>query len=62
MILISEFMDEMAVKKLKERHKVIYDPSLVLNQSLIPKFIKESQAIIVRNKTLVTRELMEFGK
>ena len=61
MILISEFMDEMAVKKLKERHKVIYDPSLVLNQSLIPKFIKESQAIIVRNKTLVTRELMEFA-
>ena len=61
MILISEFMDEMAVKKLKERHKVIYDPSLVLTQSLIPKFIKESQAIIVRNKTLVTRELMEVA-
>ncbi|MEE2774677.1 MAG: hydroxyacid dehydrogenase [Pseudomonadota bacterium] len=61
MILITEFMDELSVQKLENRYEVIYDPSLVNNQKQITRLIKDSQAIIVRNKTLVTRELIEFA-
>ena len=61
MILITEFMDDLSVQKLETRYEVIYDPSLVNNQKQITRLIKDSQAIIVRNKTLVTRELIEFA-
>ena len=59
MILITEFMDELAVRKLKERYEVTYDPSLVKNQSAILKLIGDVRAIIVRNRTLVTKELIQ---
>ncbi len=59
MILITEFMDETAVKRLKERYNVTYDRSLFEDQMLISKIIVDAQAVIVRNRTLVTRNLLE---
>ena len=59
MILISEFMDEAAVNLLKKKYDVYYDSSLVEDPNSLIKKILKMKALIVRNKTLVTRELIE---
>ena len=59
MILITEFMDETAIKKLEKRYNVIYDSSLFENPAAISKIIGDAKAIIVRNKTLITRNLLD---
>ena len=59
MILITEFMDETAIKKLEKRYNVIYDSSLFENPAAISKIIGGAKAIIVRNKTLITRNLLD---
>ena len=58
MILITEFMDESAVNILRERYEVIYDPSLVERQDVVLELIGKTRAIIVRNKTLVNKILI----
>ena len=58
MILITEFMDESAVSSLRERYEVIYDPSLVERQDVVLELIGKTRAIIVRNKTLVNKMLI----
>ena len=58
MILITEFMDESAVNILRERYEVIYDPSLVEKQDVVLELIGKTRAIIVRNKTLVNKMLI----
>ena len=59
MILITEFMDEAAVNLLKKKYDVYYDSSLVEDPNSLIKKILKMRALIVRNKTLVTRELIE---
>ena len=59
MILITEFMDEAAVNLLKKKYDVYYDSSLVEDPNSLIKKILKMKALIVRNKTLVTRELIE---
>ncbi len=59
MILITEFMDELAIHSLKEKYKVNYNFSLVKDQNSLIKEIKTIKALIVRNRTLVTRELID---
>ena len=59
MILITEFMDESAVDLLKRKYNVYYDCSLVEDSNSLVKLINKMKALIVRNKTLVTRELIE---
>ncbi len=58
MILITEFMDELAVSKLRQKNEVVYDPSLVERQDAILELIGKTRAIIVRNKTLITKILI----
>ena len=58
MILITEFMDELAVSKLRQKYEVIYDPSLVERQDAILELIGKTRAIIVRNKTMITKILI----
>ncbi len=58
MILITEFMDESAVNILRKRYEVIYDPSLVERQDVVLEIIGKTRAIIVRNKTLVNKILI----
>ena len=59
MILITEFMDEDAVNLLKKKYDVHYDISLAEDSNSLVKLINKMKALIVRNKTLVTRELIE---
>ena len=59
MILITEFMDVDAINLLKKKYDVYYDISLAEDSNSLVKLINKMKALIVRNKTLVTRELIE---
>ena len=59
MILITEFMDESAVDLLKRKYNVYYDSSLAEDSNSLVKLLNKMKALIVRNKTLVTKELIE---
>ena len=59
MILVTEFMDEDAVNLLREKYEVYYDISLAEDSNSLVNLINKMKALIVRNKTLVTRELIE---
>ncbi len=59
MILITEFMDTVAVKKLRALYEVTYDITLFKDQESLKNKIGDAKAIIVRNKTLITRNLLE---
>ena len=58
MILITEFMNENAIRFLKSKYEVIYDKSLADNQKVIPNKMGGIKAIIVRNRTKVTQDLL----
>ena len=58
MIVISEFMDECAVGALRQRHEVHYDPALADRQSDLFPLIGSCRALIVRNRTRVTQDLL----
>ncbi len=59
MILITEFMDEAAVDALRKEYEVDYSPELGGKPSEIINRIKDKQALIVRNVTQVTSEILE---
>ena len=58
MILITEFMDAAAVDSLSSAHPTTYAPELADSQDQIPALIGGVQALIVRNRTQVTKDLM----
>jgi (S)-sulfolactate dehydrogenase len=58
MILITEFMDEPAVDRLRAAHTVTYDPGLADRQGDIPALMAGVQALIVRNRTQVLGALL----
>jgi len=57
-IVITEFMDETAVDRLRGDHDVLYDPSLADRQDDIPSLLAGTRALIVRNRTGVTAGLL----
>ncbi|MBT8456975.1 MAG: hydroxyacid dehydrogenase [Alphaproteobacteria bacterium] len=59
MIIITEFMDEAAVQSLQDRFDVRYDPGLADRQSDIATDAKGTRALIVRNRTRVTADLLD---
>lgn len=59
MILITEFMDQSAVETLSAAHKTTYAPELADEQSQIPALMADIQALIVRNRTKVTADLLD---
>ncbi|MBO9479477.1 hydroxyacid dehydrogenase [Shimia sp. R11_0] len=59
MILITEFMDETAVGRLKAAHATTYAPELADAQEDIPAQMAGVQALIVRNRTQVTAALLD---
>lgn len=61
MILITEFMDEVAVETLTVGFDVAYVPELADTQANIPDRIAEAQALIVRNRTQVTDALLSVA-
>ena len=59
MIVITEFMDEEAVDELRRTETVHYDPGLADRQDEIPGLVAEARALIVRNRTQVSVELLK---
>jgi (S)-sulfolactate dehydrogenase len=60
-ILITEFMDETAVDRLRSAHRVTYDPGLADRQGEIPALLPGVRALIVRNRTQVRPALLDAG-
>jgi len=58
-ILITEFMDRAAVERLMSRTHAVYAPDLADHQSDLASMVGEVQALIVRNRTEVTAELLD---
>ncbi len=57
-IVITEFMDESAVDRLSGRFETIYDPGLVDQPLRLTAELEDAVALIVRNRTRVTGELL----
>lgn len=60
-IVITEFMDEAAVARLRERHDVHQDPELHARPEAIAALLPDARALIVRNQTQVRAALLEAG-
>ena len=60
-IVITEFMDESAVRWLAEEFDVLYDPTLVGNRKALLDSILDARGLIVRNRTVVDAELLEVA-
>ena len=58
-IVISEFMDEAAVQRLKDAHDCIYDPGLVDDPDRLVSEVSDADVLIVRNRTQVRGALLE---
>ena len=62
-ILITEFMDQSALDDLKSIFEVTFDPNLWRDKLSILKFSKDTDGIIIRNKTKLSKEILsEFSK
>ena len=59
MILITEFMADGAVARLRDVHPTEYQPDLADRQGDIPALLKERRALIVRNRTQVGADLLD---
>ena len=57
-VLVTEFMNETALRSFREDVSVIYEPSLAENRTKLLSLIEDATAVIVRNKTKVDRELL----
>jgi (S)-sulfolactate dehydrogenase len=57
-ILVTEFMDERAVDRLRARHDVLYGPRLVDDAQRLHAEAAHADAIVVRNRTQVRGELL----
>ncbi|MGF1630285.1 MAG: hydroxyacid dehydrogenase [Kiloniellaceae bacterium] len=57
-IVISEFMDEVAVEGLRGGFSVFYDPGLVDDPEALQRELAAARALIVRNRTRVTAALL----
>ena len=61
MILITEFMNQNAVENLKKKYDVSYDKNLADHQVKISELMKNAKAIIIRNRTQITEELLKIS-
>ncbi len=61
-IVISEFMDERAVRNLRAAHDVLYEPSLVDDASRLMAEAATADCLIVRNRTQVRGALLDAMK
>ncbi len=58
MIVITEFMDQAAVERLAGEFETVYDPDLVDRPDEMGRAIAAARALIVRNRTQVTSDLL----
>ncbi len=60
-IVISEFMDEVAVASLRREFEVVYDPAGVDHPEVLHAQLADADALIVRNRTQVRGPLLAAG-
>jgi (S)-sulfolactate dehydrogenase len=60
-IVISEFMDEDAIRGILKGHDCIYDPTLVDRRADLLAAVAGARAVIVRNRTKVDAEVLKHG-
>ena len=60
-IVISEFMDKNIALEVLDNFDVQYDPMLVDDRAALLETLAEARAIIVRNRTRVDSELLEYA-
>ncbi|MCB2190762.1 MAG: hydroxyacid dehydrogenase [Deltaproteobacteria bacterium] len=58
-IVISEFMDQAAVDSAMADYQVVYDPTLVDRSEDLATLLSDARALVVRNRTQVTAQLLE---
>ena len=58
-ILITEFMNQEQVEQLSLEHNVSYEPELYLDSKTLLEKSVDVNALIVRNKTKVDKELLD---
>lgn len=58
-IVISEFMDEGAVERLRHEYSTIYDPALVDRPDDLVAALADARALIVRNRTRVNAGVLD---
>lgn len=58
-IIVTEFMDRTGVDLLSESHDVEYDPGLVDDRARLIETAEDAEALVVRNRTQVDKELLE---
>ena len=61
-VLITEFMEQDSVDKMSENFDVTYDTCLHENQAKLSSLIANTNAVIVRNKTQLTEDLLSKAK
>lgn len=57
-VVITEFMDEAAVDRLRARHDTFYDAGLVDRPADLAAAVADARALVVRNRTRVTEALL----
>jgi (S)-sulfolactate dehydrogenase len=60
-IVITEFMDEAAVRRLVDSYDTVYDPKLVDDPAALHDLLTSARALIVRNRTQVRETLLTMG-
>ena len=58
-ILITEFIDQSALDDLKSIFEVNFDPNLWRDKISILKFSKNTEGIIIRNKTTLSKKFYQ---
>jgi (S)-sulfolactate dehydrogenase len=61
-IVITEFMDEPAVERLRAAYATLYDPALADRPADIPALLAGARALVVRNRTQVRGALLDAGR
>lgn len=60
-VVVSEFMDEKALKKFGDGVDIVYEPGLVDDRAGLLGSLSKADALIVRNRTQVNSELLDAG-
>ncbi len=60
-VIVTEFMDPDGVARLSRHFRVHYDPTLVDKPDVLGELLPDARALVVRNRTRVTGDLLDHG-
>lgn len=60
-IVVTEFMDEQVVDRLRQRFNVVFDTGLVEDRQALLEAMEDADGVIVRNRTQVDGELLDVA-